>query len=272
MNQMQPFYLPLLLCLASLFATPSQLVSQGYGNGVHFFEGSLQQLQTEAETQQRPYLISVYTNWCDPCQDLNNRTFTDVSLSQFINSNYLVYRLNPEYQINRSDGDLLTQYDITFYPTLLIFDANGQLMHKLSGYQSPEDLHWVLEEMLPEIPFSQPQQTASATTLLMEESAESEEDYPLFASADDGNNQLMILDQYEEAPVYDQLSSPTETDFTEPMIRDRRIGFLADDSAPAIAEAKIEEAPSPSEDLFLLLLRPSVNTGSKSGYLQTTPM
>jgi thiol-disulfide isomerase/thioredoxin len=135
-----------LLLLACLF---SAIVAQAQGAaGIHFEDGlSWQQILTKAKTENKPIFLDCYTTWCAPCKAMDQKTYTDASVGEFLNSRFLCVKV----QMDRTakDGDpvkawyadaaaIEKQYAISAYPTFLFFSPERTAVHKGVGFKDPK--------------------------------------------------------------------------------------------------------------------------------------
>ncbi len=75
--------------------------------------------------------VELQTSWCINCRKMEREVFTDPELSTFINDNYLALTLDAEkFEVM----EICEKYAVNSYPTMLIFDKNGKLISKLTGY------------------------------------------------------------------------------------------------------------------------------------------
>jgi len=85
---------------------------------VNFYEGDFGLLLDKAEVKKRPIFVDVYADWCLPCKQMDKFVFTDNNLAEFLNDNFISYKLDSE----GSHGQLLkTVYSIGVLPSILIF-------------------------------------------------------------------------------------------------------------------------------------------------------
>ncbi|MCS7152543.1 MAG: thioredoxin family protein [Bacteroidia bacterium] len=101
------------------------------GGGVRFFQGSWQALLSEAQKQKRPIFVDFYTVWCGPCKMLERYTFSNPEVGDYVEKNYLAYRVDAE----KGDGvRLADQYRIRAYPTIVFLDPQGNEIGRHIGY------------------------------------------------------------------------------------------------------------------------------------------
>lgn len=110
----------------------------------------------------KPLFIDVYTNWCPPCKMLDQNTFTDPKLAQYINANYYAVKFNaegnesvaylgktytnPNFDSTKSVSgrNSLHQFamylKVQAYPSMVVIDANNKISSNIMGYQTAEQL------------------------------------------------------------------------------------------------------------------------------------
>jgi cell division septation protein DedD len=114
-------------------------------SAVVFYNGSFAEMQAQALRENRPYFVNFYTSWCSPCSQMNEATFVSESLADYVAANYLAYAADAE---SFADGglDLADAYKVMFYPTILIFSPEGELVHKSTGYKQASELLAMLKQ------------------------------------------------------------------------------------------------------------------------------
>ncbi|RCH55536.1 thioredoxin [Mucilaginibacter hurinus] len=116
--------------LLLLFVIPVSCQSQSKG-GINFIENSWGEALKQAKKQNKYIFVDAYAVWCGPCKMLKRITFKDKDASEFYNKNFI----NVAMDMERGDGPILgSQWQITAYPTLLIFDPQGNLVSSSRGF------------------------------------------------------------------------------------------------------------------------------------------
>jgi len=64
--------------------------------GIQLFEGSWDQLKTEAKKQHKPIFVDCYTSWCGPCKMMATKIFPQKEVGDFYNSNFVCYSVDME--------------------------------------------------------------------------------------------------------------------------------------------------------------------------------
>jgi thiol-disulfide isomerase/thioredoxin len=125
--------------MLSLFFTGSvfALFGQEADEGIKFMANEpWEQVLQQAKEQERLIFMDCYTEWCGPCKGLAQNVFPQKEVGDFFNANFV----NAQYDMEKGDGKML--YDkykeyIIGFPTLLLIDAKGQVVHQMAGYQEP---------------------------------------------------------------------------------------------------------------------------------------
>lgn len=110
--------------------------------GIQFFEGSWEALLAKAKADNKPFFVDVYASWCGPCKVMDKATFKDQNVGNYANKHYLAYKLNAE----KGEGpELSRRYRVAAYPTVLFFNAKGELVGRSVGLLYPDDFLAQLE-------------------------------------------------------------------------------------------------------------------------------
>lgn len=111
-----------------------------FGQGIKFMEGEKwDNVLKMAQEQDKYIFMDCYTSWCGPCKALAKDVFTKEEVGSFFNPTFI----NVKYDMEKGEGkDLYTRYKkfIIGFPTLLLIDKNGNVVHQMAGYQEPEVL------------------------------------------------------------------------------------------------------------------------------------
>lgn len=134
-------FLPLPLLLLVLFigielsSTTSH--SQPAEQGITFFEGKLDQALAQAGKENKLVFLDIYAVWCGPCKRLKATTFKDPAVGEYINKSFVSIAIDGE----KGEGPALAQkLQLTAYPTLYVLDAKGNVLRKMVGFRTAEQL------------------------------------------------------------------------------------------------------------------------------------
>ena len=98
---------------------------------VNFIKGpSLMDVVEKAEREGKLVFVDLYTDWCLPCKLMKEDVYTDESIGDFMNDNFINYKVNAE----KANGPNMTVlYNIESFPGLLFLDANGRVLEQKQG-------------------------------------------------------------------------------------------------------------------------------------------
>ncbi|NIM16010.1 MAG: thioredoxin fold domain-containing protein [Candidatus Aminicenantes bacterium] len=107
------------------------------------WETDWQKALKNAAANKQPVMMDFYTDWCPPCKRLTKTTFVDPKMiNYFKKENYVLIKVNPE-----KDRAAENKFKVYSYPTLVIFNAKGNEIDRILGYQSTEELVKALEDL-----------------------------------------------------------------------------------------------------------------------------
>ena len=104
-----------------------------------------------ARAENKPILMFVYVSWCDKCQRMDKKVFTDKSVIPVISENFIAVNLNPEkdtaylHNDNLIDRKLMMveiskgKYGI-MVPRTVLYNEKNKESKILAGLLDPEEL------------------------------------------------------------------------------------------------------------------------------------
>ncbi len=105
--------------------------------GIQFIEADWNKALAEAKKQNKMIFLDAYASWCGPCKMLKKNTFPNKDAGDFFNKNFI----NVAIDMEKGDGPSLGEkFRVTAYPTLIIADAEGNILTYTQGYISPKQL------------------------------------------------------------------------------------------------------------------------------------
>lgn len=114
--------------MLSLFLGSFVLLAQAE---VNFHEGDFASLLAKAKEANKPILIDAYTVWCGPCKMLDKQVFKDDKASDYINKNFIAYKLDME----KGEGPFVAmKFRVNAYPSTLFLSPEGYLLTKNIGF------------------------------------------------------------------------------------------------------------------------------------------
>lgn len=122
---------------------------------------SVEKAVTLAKADQKKILIDVYTDWCKWCKVMDEKTFSDPKVSEFLASNFHLAKFNAEqkeiikfngkeYAFNKNGRRGYHEFAVDIlngqlaYPSLVVFDSQLNKLEVIRGFKSAEDLMDIL--------------------------------------------------------------------------------------------------------------------------------
>lgn len=145
------------LCFFIFLLTCFQTYSQDNSNkeaSIHWF--SINNIDSLKALGEKKVLIDVYTSWCPPCKKMDEYTFKDRRIINYINANFYPIKFNGEskdtlhfkgelFLPTKKTHSLTHALGISAYPTLLFFDEKGNLITKEAKFFSPNEMEIALQ-------------------------------------------------------------------------------------------------------------------------------
>lgn len=108
----------------------------------------------------KPIFMDVYTDWCGPCKMLDKNTFHDAAIVEIVSKSYYAVKFNaegnesitfkgtkytnPKYDATKTGRNSVHEFTsflkVQGYPTMYIFEANGDIKTNILGYRTAEQL------------------------------------------------------------------------------------------------------------------------------------
>lgn len=118
---------------------------------------TLDELQVAQKSSPKPVIVDLYTSWCVWCKKMDENTFTDPNLINYINKNFYAVKFDAESEAdiqfkgnsygiqtvnNRKVHQLAWQWgnvnNRIGYPTLVILDENLDKIQAFPGFKDVE--------------------------------------------------------------------------------------------------------------------------------------
>lgn len=115
---------------------------QSEGQGIVFFKGTFEQTIALAKKEGKNIFVDVYTTWCAPCKKMSSQTFTDSTVGEFFNKNFVSIKVDAEKE---SSNGFFKKYNADAFPSLFWLNSDGELLDKQTGYMDPRGLIYSAE-------------------------------------------------------------------------------------------------------------------------------
>ena len=124
-----------------LFLIPTLLFAQS--EGVKFEHGlNWNQIKEKAAKENKFIFVDCFTTWCGPCKYMASTIFPQTKVGDFFNAKFINAKIqmdktkddNEEIKSWYAEADRFAKdYKVKAYPTFLVFDAKGNLVHRIVG-------------------------------------------------------------------------------------------------------------------------------------------
>ncbi len=109
----------------------------------------------------KPIFIDVYTNWCPPCKLLDEQTFSNEELANYINENFYAVKFNaegnesitfsgktfknPRYDASRANSrnsmhEFAYHLKVQAYPTMIVIGKDAKIDKNILGFRNAKQL------------------------------------------------------------------------------------------------------------------------------------
>lgn len=104
---------------------------------LNFRKANFEEIKQQAKDEDKIIFIKCYTKWCRTCKYMKRNVFPDQQLAKYFNANFVSAKLNMEKEEN---FDVAKKYEVVAYPTLLFLDTEGNVLLRIEGGPSAEEL------------------------------------------------------------------------------------------------------------------------------------
>lgn len=98
------------------------------------FGGDVATALADAKAQQKRVFVDVQTTWCGPCKQMEHLVYTAQAVVDAA-KNVIAVQLDGDVA-----RDFVKRYQVAGYPTMLLLDADGTVVRRVTGYQSVAEM------------------------------------------------------------------------------------------------------------------------------------
>ncbi|MBW7676493.1 thioredoxin family protein [Chryseobacterium chendengshani] len=98
---------------------------------IQFQDVPFKDLVAKAKKENKLVFIDAYASWCGPCKMMEKNVFTQKSVGDFYNKNFVNARIDMEKGEGR---EIAQKFGVRSYPTYLFLNGDGELISQNYGY------------------------------------------------------------------------------------------------------------------------------------------
>ena len=106
-------------------------------DGIAFSKSSYDNAVSSARSQGKLVFLDFTASWCLPCKRMERETFSNKNVGDFVNKNFVSIKVDNAFFWAM---DLADKYDVKSFPTLLVLDTSGNVVKRITGFQTAEGL------------------------------------------------------------------------------------------------------------------------------------
>lgn len=124
-------------------ASALSFIAVAQNRSIKFEHIAFKEIKAKALKENKLIFIDAYTSWCGPCKQMAKNVFTNDTVADYYNKNFV----NAKIDMEKGEGvEIAKQYDVRCYPNLLFVDGNGKIVHRVAGGMSPKEFIELGEE------------------------------------------------------------------------------------------------------------------------------
>jgi thioredoxin-related protein len=97
----------------------------------------MQEARKKASDQMLMVFVDVYATWCGPCKLMDKEVYTDPSVTEYMNANFVSVRMDGETDYGRKYA---AEQKLEGYPSMFIFSSDGEPVSKVVGFTPADEL------------------------------------------------------------------------------------------------------------------------------------
>jgi thioredoxin-related protein len=126
--EMKKIIILFLTVLSSLFVNAQD-------KGIQFQPLSYEQALIKSKEVNKPVFLFGYANWCHYCEAMKDSVLPLEAVGDFYNKNFVCIKLDLEKEGKQLNQKLRARN----FPTMVFFNSDGEMLHRLSGKKDAQD-------------------------------------------------------------------------------------------------------------------------------------
>lgn len=184
---------------------------------INFEKLTLTQAKEKAVKENKVIYVDLSATWCGPCQQMKKTTFNDDVVADYMNKNFIsiCFECDIDETLSMEYRD---KYRSTAFPTHLLIDSKGELIHKFVGFHPSQTF---MEELKKAVSGAKGLGYYTQKYKDGERSSEFMGEYiTLLAKANEGAAASELASGYLDALPLDQLTTPQNFMLVYEFVRD----------------------------------------------------
>lgn len=108
--------------------------SEAQKREIKFETGTFEEVKAKAKKENKLIFVDAYTTWCGPCKWMAKTVFTNDTVSDFFNTNFIATKIDME----KGEGiEFRKKYNVFCFPNLLFINGDGEVIHRRGGGMPP---------------------------------------------------------------------------------------------------------------------------------------
>lgn len=109
------------------------------------WEDDLAHAFKKARNEGKMVMADFYTDWCGWCKKLDKDVYTNTEVKRLA-ENFICAKINCQI-----DKGAFSKYGLKGYPTIIFFNANGDIIETVIGYKAPKIFVGIMKKVLDKI-------------------------------------------------------------------------------------------------------------------------
>jgi thioredoxin-related protein len=118
------------IALSGIYFLSQMVFLSAQNKSIIFQKTTFADIKKKAQVENKLIFVDAFTTWCGPCKYMAKNIFTNDTVADFYNTNFV----NAKIDMEKGEGiELAKLYEVNCYPNLLFIDGNGKLVHRIAG-------------------------------------------------------------------------------------------------------------------------------------------